>query len=46
MGAVLSSLAYALLPLAERPYSDDEVLDTLTGLLLNGIAGPGARRPD
>jgi len=42
MGAVLSALAYALLPLPGRPYSDDEVLDTLTDLLLNGIAGPDA----
>lgn len=41
MGAVLSTLAYALLPLPDRPYSDDEVLDTLTDLLLAGIAGPG-----
>lgn len=40
MGTVLSSLAYALLPLSERAYSDDEVLDTLTELLLHGIAGP------
>jgi AcrR family transcriptional regulator len=39
MGALLSSLAYALLPLADRPYSDDEVLDTLTDLVLKGIAG-------
>lgn len=42
MGTVLSSLAYALLPLAERAYSDDEVLDTLTDLLLHGLAGPRA----
>lgn len=42
MGAVLSALAYALLPLPNRPYSDEEVLDTLTDLLLNGIAGPDA----
>jgi hypothetical protein len=41
MGAVLSALAYALLPLPGRPYSDDEVLDTVTDLLLNGIAGSG-----
>ena len=39
MGAMLSSLAYALLPLSERPYSDAEILDTLTDLLLHGIAG-------
>jgi AcrR family transcriptional regulator len=41
MGTVLSSLAYALLPQPERAYSDDEVLDTLTDLLLRGIAGTG-----
>jgi AcrR family transcriptional regulator len=46
MGAVLSSLAYALLPLPERAYSDDEVLDTLTDLLLHGIAGNRARAVD
>jgi AcrR family transcriptional regulator len=40
MGSLLSSLAYALLPLPERAYPDDEVLDTLTDLLLHGIAGP------
>ena len=39
IGALLSALAYALLPLPDRPYGDDEVLDTLTGLLLHGIAG-------
>ena len=39
IGAVLSALAYALLPLPDRPFSDDDVLDTLTNLLLHGIAG-------
>ncbi|MBO3746078.1 TetR/AcrR family transcriptional regulator [Streptosporangiaceae bacterium NEAU-GS5] len=38
MGGVLSILAYALTPEA-TPYSDDEVVDTITALLLNGLAG-------
>jgi hypothetical protein len=42
MGTALSSLAHALLPLPERAYTDDEVLDTLTDLLLHGLAGRDA----
>jgi AcrR family transcriptional regulator len=52
MGALVSMLAYALLPAdpdappATGPrYSDTQILDTLTGLLLHGLAGPTARPP-
>jgi AcrR family transcriptional regulator len=43
MGGMLSMLAYALLDegQATAGYSDREVVDTLTGLLLHGLAGPG-----
>jgi AcrR family transcriptional regulator len=41
IGAVLGALAYALLPTHPADYSDDEVIDTLTALLLHGLAGPG-----
>jgi len=40
MGAMLSMLAYAVLTSDASGRSDDEVIDTLTGLLLNGLAGP------
>jgi AcrR family transcriptional regulator len=36
MGGIMSMLAYADPP----AYSDDEVVDTLTALLLHGLAGP------
>jgi AcrR family transcriptional regulator len=46
MGGMLSTLAYALLPVrpgdatAQGPgYSDDEIIDTVTNLLLHGLAG-------
>jgi AcrR family transcriptional regulator len=39
MGAMLSSLAYAILPAAAAGRSDDEVIDTLTDLMLRGLAG-------
>jgi AcrR family transcriptional regulator len=39
MGGMVSMLAHALLPLADPPYSDDEILDTMTTLLLHGISG-------
>jgi AcrR family transcriptional regulator len=51
MGGMLSMLAYALLPAdpgtsAGGPgYSDPQVLDTLTGLLLHGLADPAHRPP-
>jgi AcrR family transcriptional regulator len=55
MGGMLSMLAYALLPAdsgaglgqaqARPAYSDPDILDTLTGLLLYGLAGPAAGAP-
>jgi AcrR family transcriptional regulator len=41
MGGMLSMLAYALLTSGRAGRPDDEVLDTVTGLLLHGLAGPG-----
>jgi AcrR family transcriptional regulator len=41
MGGVLSMLAYALPP-SGSPYPDPEVIDSLTALLLHGLAGPPA----
>jgi AcrR family transcriptional regulator len=40
IGAVLSTLAYAILPRPDAEFSDDEVIDTLTDFMLNGLAGP------
>lgn len=46
MGGMLSMLAYALLGDGVRSgHSDDEVIDTLTRLLLHGLAGPGGSGP-
>jgi AcrR family transcriptional regulator len=39
MGGMLAMLGYALLPSGAGGYSDDEVLDTVTGLLLTGLRG-------
>jgi AcrR family transcriptional regulator len=39
MGGMLSMLAYAVLP-SGAGYSDEEIIDTVTGLLLTGLAGP------
>jgi AcrR family transcriptional regulator len=39
MGGMLSMLAYALLPADDAGYTDDQVIDTLTDLLLSGITG-------
>jgi AcrR family transcriptional regulator len=39
MGGMLSTLAFATLPTEASGYSDDEIIDTLTGLLLTGIGG-------
>jgi AcrR family transcriptional regulator len=41
MGGVLSMLAYALPP-SGSPFPDPEVIDSLTALLLYGLAGPPA----
>jgi AcrR family transcriptional regulator len=40
MGGVLATLAYALLPARPAPYDDDQVIDTVTSLLLTGLRGP------
>jgi len=52
MGGMLSMLAYALLPadpdvpVSGGPgYLDLQILDSLTSLLLHGLAGPGDRPP-
>jgi hypothetical protein len=39
MGGMLASLAYALLPAGPDHYSEDQVIDTVTGLLLTGLRG-------
>lgn len=39
MGAMLSSLAYAILPTGAAGLSDEEIVDTLTDLLLYGLVG-------
>ena len=44
MGGMLSMLAYAVLTSDASGLSDDEVIDTLTALLLNGLAGPPVRK--
>ena len=43
MGTMLSSLAYAILPTDAAGKSDEEIVDTLTDLMLYGIAGAGVR---
>jgi hypothetical protein len=40
MGALLGMLGYAVMTSPDAPYGDDEVVDTLTSLLLHGLAGP------
>lgn len=39
MGGMLSSLAYAMLRTGTTGPSDDQVLDTLTALLADGLRG-------
>ena len=53
IGGMLAMLAFALLPAdpdaplpADQPgYSDEQILGTLTNLLVHGLAGPGACPP-
>jgi AcrR family transcriptional regulator len=42
MGGMLAMLGYAVLPSGASGYSDDEILDTVTALLLAGLRGPAA----
>ncbi|MGH3219779.1 MAG: TetR/AcrR family transcriptional regulator, partial [Streptosporangiaceae bacterium] len=44
MGGMMSMLAYALIP-ADTRYSAAEVVETLSKLLLYGLAGPSALQP-
>jgi len=44
MGGMMSMLAYALIP-GDTRYSAAEIVDTLSGLLLYGLAGPSAPQP-
>jgi AcrR family transcriptional regulator len=46
MGGMLSMLAYSVLTSDAAGVTDDEVVDTVTGLLLHGLAGPGRERSD
>ena len=39
MGGMLATLALALLPAGPDRYSDEQVIDTVTGLLLGGLRG-------
>jgi AcrR family transcriptional regulator len=42
MGGMLAMIGYALPPSGASGYSDDEILDTVTSLLLTGLRGPVA----
>jgi AcrR family transcriptional regulator len=42
MGGMLAMLGYAVLPSGASGYSDDEILDTVTALLLTGLRGQDA----
>jgi hypothetical protein len=41
IGAMLTALVYEM-PVGETTRSDDQIIDTLTGLPLHGLAGPGS----
>jgi AcrR family transcriptional regulator len=41
MGGLISTLAFALMSTDDPPYADDEVVDTITDLLLRGLRGAG-----
>lgn len=45
MGALVGMLGYAVMTTSEATYGDDEVVDTVTALLLNGLAGPHVGEP-
>ena len=43
--ALVGMLGYAVMTTSAATYGDDEVVDTVTALLLNGLAGPHVGEP-